>query len=112
MENRHILFVYTDGGPDHRLTYVSSQLSLIALFLKLDLDVLVAGRTAPSHSWANPVERIMSILNLGMQCIGLMREKCEDHIEKALENCKTLKDIRNYCSYNKSDIANSLKAPK
>ena len=27
------------GGPDHRLTYLSVQLSLISLFLKLDLDL-------------------------------------------------------------------------
>lgn len=62
--------MYTDGGPDHRLTYVSVQLSLIAIFLELDLDVLIAARTAPNYSWANPVERIMSIINLGLQCVG------------------------------------------
>ena len=57
------------GGPDHRLTYLTVQLSLIALFMNLDLDVLIAGQTALSHSWANPVERIMAIVNLGLQCI-------------------------------------------
>ena len=62
-----ILFVYSDGGPDHRLTYMSVKLTLICLFLKLDLDYLCAGRTAPYHSWRNPVERVMSILNLGLQ---------------------------------------------
>ena len=31
-----VMFLYTDGGPDHRLTFVSTQLSLIALFLNLD----------------------------------------------------------------------------
>ena len=41
--------------------------------MNLDLDILIAGRTAPSHSWANPVERIMAIVNLGIQCIGIMR---------------------------------------
>ena len=66
------MFLYTEGGPDHRLTYLSVQLSLISLFLKLDLDLLCACRTAPFHSWRNPVERTMSILNLGFQSIGLM----------------------------------------
>ena len=28
---RSILFVYSDGGPDHRLTYASVQVSLITL---------------------------------------------------------------------------------
>lgn len=37
-----MLCVYTDGGPDHRVTYVSVKLSLIALYLKLDLDYLLA----------------------------------------------------------------------
>ncbi len=61
---KSILCIYSDGGPDHRLTYLSVQLSLIALFLNLDLDFLVACRTAPHHSWRDPVERLMSIINL------------------------------------------------
>ena len=48
--NKSILLVYTDGGPDHRLTFFSVQLSLIALFLNLNLDLLVVGRTDPHHS--------------------------------------------------------------
>ena len=27
IDDRHMLFIYSDGGPDHRLTYVSVQLS-------------------------------------------------------------------------------------
>ena len=49
-----VLFVYSDGGPDHRITYVSVQSSLIALFIVLDLDFICAVQTAPSHSWCNP----------------------------------------------------------
>ena len=56
---RPILLLYTDGGPDHRLTYVSVQISLICVFLSLDLDFLCAVRTPPYHSWKNPAERIM-----------------------------------------------------
>ena len=46
--------------------------------------MLVALRTAPSHSWANRVERIMSIVNTGLQGIGLMRQKMSDNFEKAV----------------------------
>ena len=70
-----MLFIYSDGGSDHCLTYLSVQLSSISLFINLDLDVLIAERTAPSHSWANPIERVMSILNIGLQLIGVMRAK-------------------------------------
>jgi hypothetical protein len=75
MDGWHILFLYMDGGPDHRLIYVSVQFSFIALFLQLNLDFLIAARTAPSHSWANPVERIVAFINLGFQCVGVMRKK-------------------------------------
>ena len=89
-----MLFVYTDGGPDHRLTYISTQLSLIFLFLDLNLDFLCAARTAPNQSWRNPVERIMSIVNLGFQSVGMMRKEMTPQIEKALKNCNSLKQLR------------------
>ena len=69
---RPVLFLYSDGGPDHRVTYMS-KVSMICLFLQLDLDYLCAARTAPYHSFRNPAERIMSILNLGLQSVGLAR---------------------------------------
>ena len=71
--NKTVLFIYSDGGCNHRLTFISVQPSLIYLFLKLDLNYLCAGRTAPYHSWRNPVECVMSIINLGLQCVGLAR---------------------------------------
>ena len=92
--NKKALLVYTDGGPDHRVTYLSVQVSLIAIFLKLDLDFLCAARTGPCHSWRNPVERIMSTLNLGLQRIGLMREKVDDDFETEAQKCNNLKDLR------------------
>jgi len=92
--SKSVLFLYSDGGPDHRLTYVSVQLSLICLFRKLDLDFLCAGRTAPYHSWHNPVERIMSILNLGLQCVGLAREKMPEDYEKEVTKCNNLTQLR------------------
>ena len=68
--NKSVLFLYSDGGPDHKLTNVSVQVSLIA---KLDLDFFCVARTVPSHSWHNPVERVMPTLSLGLQCIGLKK---------------------------------------
>ena len=105
--SKSILLLYSHGGPDHRLTYVSVQLSLIALFLNLNLDFLVACRTAPNHSWKNPVERIMSILNLGLQCVGLMRAKMSDDFESAIANANNLKQLRQ--AGNPEDVPVSLK---
>ena len=78
-----ILLVYSDGGPDHRVTYVSVKAAMIALFLKHNLDLLVAARTALNQSYRNPVERIMSILNLPLQGVGLMRQEMSDDMERS-----------------------------
>lgn len=86
--------VYCDGGPDHRLTYLSVQLSLISLYLRLNLDFLCVCRTAPYHSWRNPVERIMSILNLGFQCIGLMRTEASKDCEDVIKKCNNMSQLR------------------
>ena len=111
LDNQHsdkkALLVYTDGGPDHRVTYMSVQVSLIALFLKLDLDFLCAERTAPCHSWRNPVERITSTLNLGLQCIELMREKMDDDFKTEAKKCNNLKALRAVAS-RKPDFSSTV----
>ena len=38
-----VLYIYSDGGPDHRVTYMSVKLAQISLFC-----------TAPYHSYRNP----------------------------------------------------------
>ena len=53
-----------EGGLEDRLTFESLKISLIMLFKELDVDFLVAIRTAPGHSYCNIVERIMSIANI------------------------------------------------
>lgn len=80
------LRLYSDGGPDHRLTYLSVKVALICLFLLHDLDYLIATRTAPHQSWWNPVKRVMSTLNLGLQCVGL-----EWHADDESSNWGTVK---------------------
>ena len=36
-----VLMIYFDSGPDHRITYHSVQLSLISVFVNLDLNMLI-----------------------------------------------------------------------
>ena len=86
--------MYTDGGPDHRNTYLSVQISLISQFLDLDLDTLVAARTAPQNSYGNPVEGVMSLLNIGLQSIGVMCQRMSEKFEKVIHGCSSMQDIR------------------
>ena len=35
----------------------------------------------------------MATLNLGLQCVGLMREKMDDNFESEASKCKSLKEL-------------------
>ncbi|KAK6175856.1 hypothetical protein SNE40_014236 [Patella caerulea] len=89
-----ILAIKSDGGPDHRLTYLSVKVSLIARFVTLDLTCLIAIRTASHQSYRNPVVRCMSTLNLGLQFISLMRDKLDEKSEQLLSKTNSMSDIR------------------
>ena len=104
-----LIFFYHDGGPDHRLKYYSVMISYICAFRWLDLDLLVAVQTAPNNSWINPCERLMSILNLALQCVSTSRARCE--VEAALKQCNSMSDIRKEAVSNpalKNGVAASL----
>ena len=86
------LFMMTDGGPEHRVNFESVKIPLIMIFRKINLDFLVAIRTAPGHSYINIVERLMSILNIGFQNMAL--ERPESQSDDIIKTCKTLEDLR------------------
>ena len=73
-----ILMKYTDGGTDQRNTLVSVNVASICLFKELDLDFMIAVRRGPGHSYMNPVDRIMSIFNLGLQNVATERAPGDD----------------------------------
>lgn len=97
--DKPILIRYSDGGPDHRVTYRSVQLCSLVEFIALDLDMIVCARTAPSMSYLNPAERTMSLLNIGLQNVSLRRENMAPEFE-LLARGKTLKGLRNIAERN------------
>ena len=72
------------------------------LFLKMDLDYLSAVRTPPYHSWKHPVERIMAIINIALQSVGLMRQAMGQDFEKLICSAYSMKDIREVATTNAS----------
>lgn len=96
--DKPVLLLYSDGGPDHRLTFLAVQVSLLCMFIEMDLDILVAARTAPHQSYRNPVERCMSTLNLGLQFVALERKEMDPDFEKRVKNLSSLKTLRNAAS--------------
>lgn len=68
-----VFLKFTDGGTDQRNTLEEVKCASICIFRELNLDMLILGRCAPGHSYINPAERVMSILNLGVQNVALER---------------------------------------
>jgi hypothetical protein len=95
-----ILFGITDGGPDHNTNFWSVRVTLIAIFLALDLDYLCFMRPAPCQSYRNPVERCFSLINVLLQCVSLARPSMSATCEKALSSCNSMADIRSACAAN------------
>ena len=95
-----ILGIYTDGGPEHSLNFLSVQIAYIALQWFLDLDMLIVARTAPGHSFKNPPEKVDCILNLALYGIGCMWKEIHEVLkfEKKLGNCSGVNDIRTLIS--------------
>ena len=91
-----IRIIYADGGGDHRVTFPSVQLALIALYLMDDCDVLIAARCCPSRSYTNPAERWHSVMNLALQSVALERSEMESPFESMMGRLNTLKEIRDF----------------
>ena len=106
---KEILLIYSDGDSDHWLNFTSVQLSLLALFLKLDLDAFIAVCTPPGHSWKNPAEQVMSALNLGLQAVGIMRNEMLPKYEDLITKCNNMKEIR-IASEKNGGLKGALKA--
>ena len=92
-----ILIMYTDGGPEHRTTFLTVKLAAIYPYKSLNLDMILHLRTAPGHSYRNPPERVNCILNLELYGIGSMRQQVYEHpeFEKKLSNCNNISQMRN-----------------
>ena len=86
------LFIITDGGPEHKITFHSVKIPLILMFKELKPNRLVAMRCAPNQSYTNLVDRIMSLLNICYQNLALERDYTEK--EDVIKKCKTLSELR------------------
>lgn len=110
--NKPVLIRYTDGGPDHRTNFPSVQLCAIIEFIALDLDMLIACRTAPNQSYNNPAERVMSLLNLGLQNVALSRNDMLPGFEMQIRSMNSLKLFRKRASEQmKEALKESLQEP-
>ena len=89
-----VLIKFTDGGTDQRNTLEKVRCATICLFREMDFDMVILGRCAPGHSYINSAERIMSILNIGLQNVALQREASSDENEAHFRKCNSMAELR------------------
>ncbi|KAK7092705.1 hypothetical protein V1264_008410 [Littorina saxatilis] len=90
----HVLLKYTDGGTDQRNTLESVKCATICLFSEFSFDMVVSVRCAPGQSYINPAERVMSLLNLGLQNCATERSAMDEASEKIIKTCNSVSSIR------------------
>ena len=77
-------------------------------------EILIA-RMAANLSYRNPVERVHTIANLGLQSVGLMRKAMPQNMENVTRNSNSNDEIRKLCSKNNDleiELKKSLDQPK
>ena len=65
----------------------------------------ITGRCAPGHSFTNTAERIMAILNIGLQNCATERTTGEEDFEKLLKSCNSMQGIRELATKSNINIA-------
>ena len=94
--------MFSDGVPDHNVKHASVQAAIAAYFRGGDFDYVCFIRTCPGNSWRNPVERVMSILNIALSGVAVAREVIADDpdglVEKMVRAANTLTKMRTLLS--------------
>ena len=89
LENQTVGIMLTDGGPEHNIVFASVQIALILLWRFVKFDILVVCRSCPQNSWTNEVERVMSVLNLGLYSMCFSRSRMQPEANENIENNET-----------------------
>ena len=104
----------TDGGGDRQTDYFSVQKSFIGLFFPHDMDEVLVCRPGAGLWYHNPVERVHASTNLGLQSVGIMRQKMSADIKEPITNCNSNEELRKAIERHeelKAALENSLSVP-
>ncbi len=94
------LFMYNDGGPDHNRKQLEMHTALLAFLVLGGIDTMVVIRTTPQQSWTNPLKRVISILNLGLQGCSCTPTNMDKDFETTMRKCNGMNASRREASYN------------
>ena len=79
-------YAISNGGGDRKVDFLCIKKALISKFLIHDLDEIIVCRTAAGSSYRNTVERIHAVANLGLQSVGMTRQKMSPDMKLLKKN--------------------------
>lgn len=94
------VWLHSDGGGEHHVGHPSVIAAAICMFRRLHhrMDRLIKTRGCPYHSYLHEVERVMSILNLGLYGVALERPLIDQQkypgMEHLFTTSKSVSDLR------------------
>lgn len=94
------VWLHADGGGEHHVGHPSVIAAAISFFLKMHdrVDRLIKTRGCPYHSYLHEVERVMSILNLGLYGVAMERPQISYRLYPGMEekfvSSKTTAELR------------------
>lgn len=98
--NKPNLWLHADGGGEHHVGHPSVIGAAISFFRHMHdrVDRLIKTRGCPYHSYLHEVERVMSILNLGLYGVALERplinHAAYPGMEERFNSLKTTAELR------------------
>ena len=87
----------SDGGPDHNIKFLRSKLAQLAKWLLTKADALGVMQGGPGGSYLNVVERAMSLLNLPLMHVALMRNAMPGWAEEVAAKANGMEAMRKAC---------------
>ena len=76
LDDLQVLLLYTDGAPDHNITFMTAVVALLCLFLIGDLDFLIAARTGTRHAMRTEIaltkkpNNLLTMLERTLSAVG------------------------------------------
>lgn len=99
---KSIVWEHADGGGEHHTGHPSVIVATINFWLRNNdqVDRIVKTRGAPYHSYLHEVEKVMSILNIGLYNVAIERPRIDQSkfpgMEARFQSCKNMAELRSY----------------
>ena len=80
-----------DGGHDFNCTTPRNMAATLMIIVALKLEHVMCIKNSGGNSIFNPVERVMSVLNLSLQAMACDRKASTDRVEDKIVKAKSVK---------------------